>query len=274
MTNPADHTDDPPVDPSAEPAASAEAEASAPDAPAEGLPSGDGAEQATGDGAESESELEHEPLFSPALISEFMVENTAVETTIDHYTTLDQVGDKKSMNKMARRLGKEQPALLQYAARFQQEHGETIGEAAVFYCTLIWSIFDTAFGRKTQRLTDENIEAAAEIVEEERGKIEDLAERPVHRRYAPALVERQPFIYAKLVELIAEDVREEAITVECAELVFPPAQIMIEAFDAVVSGRRPGLRVGPIVRETPKVGRNEPCPCGSGKKYKKCHGRN
>lgn len=24
------------------------------------------------------------------------------------------------------------------------------------------------------------------------------------------------------------------------------------------------------VRETPKVGRNEPCPCGSGKKYKKC----
>ena len=22
-----------------------------------------------------------------------------------------------------------------------------------------------------------------------------------------------------------------------------------------------------------KVGRNEPCPCGSGKKYKKCHGR-
>ena len=28
----------------------------------------------------------------------------------------------------------------------------------------------------------------------------------------------------------------------------------------------------PIVRETPKVGRNEPCPCGSGLKYKKCHG--
>jgi hypothetical protein len=26
----------------------------------------------------------------------------------------------------------------------------------------------------------------------------------------------------------------------------------------------------PYVRETPKVGRNDPCPCGSGKKYKKC----
>ncbi|MDY0144747.1 MAG: preprotein translocase subunit SecA [Kiritimatiellia bacterium] len=28
-----------------------------------------------------------------------------------------------------------------------------------------------------------------------------------------------------------------------------------------------------MVRETPKVGRNEPCPCGSGKKYKKCCGK-
>ena len=28
----------------------------------------------------------------------------------------------------------------------------------------------------------------------------------------------------------------------------------------------------PIVREEPKVGRNDPCPCGSGKKYKKCCG--
>jgi preprotein translocase subunit SecA len=29
----------------------------------------------------------------------------------------------------------------------------------------------------------------------------------------------------------------------------------------------------PYVREGRKVGRNEPCPCGSGKKYKHCHGR-
>jgi preprotein translocase subunit SecA len=28
----------------------------------------------------------------------------------------------------------------------------------------------------------------------------------------------------------------------------------------------------PFVRQVPKVGRNEPCPCGSGKKYKYCHG--
>ena len=28
----------------------------------------------------------------------------------------------------------------------------------------------------------------------------------------------------------------------------------------------------PVQREGRKVGRNKPCPCGSGKKYKKCHG--
>jgi uncharacterized protein YchJ len=31
-------------------------------------------------------------------------------------------------------------------------------------------------------------------------------------------------------------------------------------------------RPQPFVREQPKIGRNDPCPCGSGKKYKKCHG--
>ncbi|MCX5685771.1 MAG: SEC-C metal-binding domain-containing protein [Planctomycetota bacterium] len=32
------------------------------------------------------------------------------------------------------------------------------------------------------------------------------------------------------------------------------------------------VAVKTIIRETPKVGRNDPCPCGSGKKYKKCCG--
>ena len=31
-------------------------------------------------------------------------------------------------------------------------------------------------------------------------------------------------------------------------------------------------RVEPVRRDTPKVGRNDPCPCGSGRKFKRCHG--
>ncbi len=34
----------------------------------------------------------------------------------------------------------------------------------------------------------------------------------------------------------------------------------------------PDVKQAPIHREAPKVGRNDPCPCGSGKKYKKCCG--
>jgi preprotein translocase subunit SecA len=35
-----------------------------------------------------------------------------------------------------------------------------------------------------------------------------------------------------------------------------------------------GNKTESVVSKKPEVGRNDPCPCGSGKKYKKCHGAN
>ena len=193
-----------------------------------------------------------------------------VQETIDGFTALDASGDKRSMNKMARRLGKDQPALLQFAARHNEEHGETVGEAAIFYATLVWAIFDRHRDGSLHRLTADNIEAAEAIAREALAAVEGLAELPIHERNAPDLVARQPHLYSKLQELIEEDVREEAMTAECGAAIYPATQVVIEAFDAAVEGRRPGERLGPLVREQPKVGRNEPCPCGSGKKSKKC----
>jgi preprotein translocase subunit SecA len=43
------------------------------------------------------------------------------------------------------------------------------------------------------------------------------------------------------------------------------------SYGAAASGGQDG-KVETIHRAAPKVGRNDPCPCGSGKKYKKCHG--
>ena len=44
-----------------------------------------------------------------------------------------------------------------------------------------------------------------------------------------------------------------------------------EAFEKLAPARRRmAPKGGGWVRDKPKVGRNEPCPCGSGKKYKKC----
>jgi preprotein translocase subunit SecA len=42
---------------------------------------------------------------------------------------------------------------------------------------------------------------------------------------------------------------------------------------AAMQAQNVDTKVETIRREQPKVGRNDPCPCGSGKKYKQCHGR-
>ena len=197
----------------------------------------------------------------------------AVERTINSFTKLDQRGDKKAMNKLAQRLQKEQPFLLQHAAAVRTEHGDTVGEAAVFYATLVWAMFDRAQeGAGTlARLTAQNLADADRVVTEALSTIEGLADKPAHERVSPSLVQKQPHIYAKLVELLAEDVKEAAMTAETAAAIIKPTEVVVEAFDAAVTGKRPGEKQGTIVAQQ-KVGRNEPCPCGSGKKYKKCHG--
>ena len=49
----------------------------------------------------------------------------------------------------------------------------------------------------------------------------------------------------------------------------------LEAIHSVDGGSKIGTDVDRTVRnEGPKIGRNDPCPCGSGKKYKNCHGKN
>jgi preprotein translocase subunit SecA len=46
-----------------------------------------------------------------------------------------------------------------------------------------------------------------------------------------------------------------------------------QAAQAARGGDGEAVKHEPVRRERPKVGRNDPCPCGSGKKYKKCHGK-
>lgn len=44
----------------------------------------------------------------------------------------------------------------------------------------------------------------------------------------------------------------------------------LKAADSAAAPAKPE----PIRNTDARVGRNDPCPCGSGKKYKACHGRN
>jgi hypothetical protein len=204
-------------------------------------------------------------------MSAHVVSAEEVERTISAFTRLDQRGDKKAMNKLAQRLQREQPFLLQHAGAVKNEHGDAVGEAAVFYATLLWAMFDRGRDGTLPRLTAQNLADADKVVTEALAAIESLLDKPVHERVAPALAEAQPHVYAKLAALLAEDVKEAAMTEETASTIIKPTEVVIEAFDAALSGRRPGERQGTIVVDA-KVGRNEPCPCGSGKKYKRCHG--
>ncbi|HSI64880.1 MAG TPA: SEC-C metal-binding domain-containing protein, partial [Candidatus Saccharimonadia bacterium] len=57
----------------------------------------------------------------------------------------------------------------------------------------------------------------------------------------------------------------------------PPAQAsrqtaVAQSEDGAPVDEGPRITI-PLKREIPKVGRNDPCPCGSGKKYKSCCGR-
>ena len=48
----------------------------------------------------------------------------------------------------------------------------------------------------------------------------------------------------------------------------------LQMSDAAYSGAGGAIKQQTVVRNHPKVGRNDPCPCGSGKKFKKCCGKN
>src|SRR5690606_36133920 len=81
-------------------------------------------------------------------------------------------------------------------------------------------------------------------------------------------------------------VRDEVVRVLMTVRIQSPEQVEVEQsepkldnvtyhhsdYDAALSGEDPGLDQA-AAAAVPKVGRNDPCPCGSGKKYKHCHGK-
>ena len=69
-------------------------------------------------------------------------------------------------------------------------------------------------------------------------------------------------------------------TAAAAPLVFRHAEATGAGFSAPTADQQAAMKaqgveakIETIRREEPKVGRNDPCPCGSGKKFKQCHGR-
>jgi preprotein translocase subunit SecA len=81
-------------------------------------------------------------------------------------------------------------------------------------------------------------------------------------------------LFAAMIERVREEtmVMLHGVQVEQApepEAPRQPKQINFQHGDEVIDDGEPQQTVR---RDHPKVGRNDPCPCGSGKKYKHCHG--
>jgi preprotein translocase subunit SecA len=72
-------------------------------------------------------------------------------------------------------------------------------------------------------------------------------------------------MFEELIKNIKEDTVKFIYNINIANL--PKREKVAEP---VVTNHEEGVKK-PVVRED-KIGRNDPCPCGSGKKYKKCCG--
>ncbi|HRZ87216.1 MAG TPA: preprotein translocase subunit SecA [bacterium] len=84
-------------------------------------------------------------------------------------------------------------------------------------------------------------------------------------------------IYAAREERQRREVHQQLIHETVSAFAAPPAGAAAEQRvpDGMPMGRlseQEGAKLTPYKRDTTKVGRNDPCPCGSGKKYKKCCG--
>ena len=85
-------------------------------------------------------------------------------------------------------------------------------------------------------------------------------------------------MFEEMVRRKEEDVVQKLFTVELAretvareieiEQPRPQRMVLSHGEDAI-----PARAGNAAKREGEKVGRNDPCPCGSGKKYKRCHGK-
>jgi len=78
----------------------------------------------------------------------------------------------------------------------------------------------------------------------------------------------------RLAKSADEELKESGVW-RVADVVHQEFTAMDRQREAAEAASRAGAgKVKTIRRDRPKIGRNDPCWCGSGKKYKKCHGRN
>ncbi len=101
----------------------------------------------------------------------------------------------------------------------------------------------------------------------------DEVKAEVVQRLARIRIQSEEEVEA-LEEQQRRDAQRRALEFQHAESagIAAPATAMPGQGGAGVAEAMPQVQT-PVVRDQPKIGRNDPCPCGSGRKYKQCHGK-
>ena len=106
--------------------------------------------------------------------------------------------------------------------------------------------------------------------------VEQLLRELLPARLAPrdAVIEHVP----ELLRALFAHLRASSVVSQAFEIGQALDAGLDEFVEHVRSGRNASAQLAveskPRVHGAPKLGRNDPCSCGSGKKYKKCHGAN
>jgi preprotein translocase subunit SecA len=71
---------------------------------------------------------------------------------------------------------------------------------------------------------------------------------------------------------LSDNIKKETVKILCNMRMAATPMKREQVAKPLSTNKDDSVSRGPVRRSAEKVGRNDPCPCGSGKKYKHCHG--
>ncbi|MCD9027045.1 preprotein translocase subunit SecA [Luteimonas sp. BDR2-5] len=201
------------------------------------------------------------------------------------------------------------PGLVELAASSKELDAEQIAEHVQSEIDRVFADKETQLGPETMRMLEKHImlNVLDQGWKEHLGRMDYLRQGIHLRGYAQKQpkqeYKREAFIlFSEMLDKVKQDVvtmlarvrvrsEEEIAALEAAERRQVEAKLNQAQFQHADSGgygadeeaddvraaqggaQAAVAQQAPIVRDGNKVGRNDPCPCGSGKKYKHCHGQ-
>ena len=116
------------------------------------------------------------------------------------------------------------------------------------------------------------VAAPAETGKGEAGQVPDLKELEKKGLLGQFFRHWKNPAFLRQVQNLAARMKAEGVDVKDAKAVQAWITAHQKEIDSGAAGQATATKVQTFVKTSPDVGRNDPCPCKSGKKYKKCHG--